>query len=602
MSRPTPPAGAPARLRCALYTRKSSEEGLEQDFNSLHAQREACEAYVRSQAGEGWVALASVYDDGGFSGGSMVRPGLAQLMTDVDAGRIDVVVVYKVDRLTRSLTDFARIVERFDAKGVSFVSVTQAFNTTTSMGRLTLNVLLSFAQFEREVTGERIRDKIAASKAKGMWMGGNLPLGYDADGRTLAINPAEADQVRHIFGRYLALGSVHALRDELEVGGLLSKRRLSANGKAYGGVPFSRGALFHLLSNRLYLGEIVHKQKSHAGLHVAIVDSHLFEAAQEALAKNAGAKRRAKAGLAPMDPAAPLTGIVFDDRGNPMSPVTVRKGETERYRYYVSAALLRGRRDLVGSVARFPAPALEGLLVDRVEKLELSASSGAEPTTLRDLIDRVEVGRHRVVVTIGAGATNGRGLADLASRLPAADHLEVEAGQARLTIAAVLHRRGGAKLILGPHGGPAVENPRVDPALLKALVRAESWKARLREGRCASILEIMRSDGFDRSYVQRLIRLAFLAPDLKRSILEGRAPQGLTLQRLMADGVSLPWCDQRRSVSSWRSGAGRPERNQSPSASPKSSSSRSAAGVLGPSLNSRAKLTATRAEEVQARN
>ncbi|MEP6968616.1 MAG: recombinase family protein, partial [Pseudomonadota bacterium] len=246
-------------LRCAIYTRKSSEEGLEQGFNSLHAQREACEAYVLSQAGEGWNAIATAYDDGGFSGGSMDRPGLRKLLEDIDRGRIDVVVVYKVDRLTRSLADFAKIVEAFDAKGVSFVSVTQAFNTTNSMGRLTLNVLLSFAQFEREVTGERIRDKLAASKKKGMWMGGVPPLGYDRPTdqltRALVVNPVEADLVRLIFRRYLELGSVHALQRSLEAEGLRSKFWTTTKGVTKGGLAFNRGALFHLLKNRIYIGE-----------------------------------------------------------------------------------------------------------------------------------------------------------------------------------------------------------------------------------------------------------------------------------------------------------------------------------------------------------
>jgi len=269
----------PAR-RCAIYTRKSSEEGLEQGFNSLDAQREACAAYILSQAGEGWTALTSHYDDGGYSGGSMDRPGLQSLLADIRAGQVDVVVVYKIDRLTRSLPDFARIVERFDAREVSFVSVTQAFNTTTSMGRLTLNVLLSFAQFEREVTGERIREKIAASKAKGMWMGGLVPLGYDlpVNGtRTLVENAGEAETVRNIFGRYLALGSVHQLVIELQVQGIHSKVRTTAKGKTLGGQPFSRGALFHLLQNRVYVGEIVHKDACYPGQHPAIVERALFD-------------------------------------------------------------------------------------------------------------------------------------------------------------------------------------------------------------------------------------------------------------------------------------------------------------------------------------
>ena len=277
------------RLHCALYTRKSSEEGLEQAFNSLDAQREACAAYVKSQAGEGWRAVRARYDDGGFSGASMERPALKRLLCDIEAGKVDVIVVYKIDRLTRSLADFARMIEIFDRRRVSFVSVTQAFNTTTSMGRLTLNVLLSFAQFEREVTGERIRDKIAASKAKGMWMGGTVPLGYEPpenDARALAVNQEEAEIVRTIFRAYIDLGSVHALQRWLEDRGIRSKRRVTRAGRLSGGRPFSRGALFQLLRNRVYRGLIVHKGRAHPGRHQAIVDTGLFEAVQARLDAN----------------------------------------------------------------------------------------------------------------------------------------------------------------------------------------------------------------------------------------------------------------------------------------------------------------------------
>ena len=263
--------------RCAIYTRKSSEEGLEQDFNSLHAQREACEAFIKSQAGEGWRLVKTVYDDGGLSGGTMERPALQRLLSDINQGLIDVVVVYKVDRLTRSLTDFAKMVEVFDARGVSFVAVTQQFNTTTSMGRLTLNVLLSFAQFEREVTGERIRDKIAASKRKGMWMGGLVPLGYDVIDRCLEVNQSEAETVREIFRRYLELGSVRLLMDDLNRRSIRSKVRVARNGKPSGGNPFFRGALYVLLSNPIYIGEIRHKGVHHPGLHESIVDRELWE-------------------------------------------------------------------------------------------------------------------------------------------------------------------------------------------------------------------------------------------------------------------------------------------------------------------------------------
>jgi site-specific DNA recombinase len=284
----------PSRVRCAIYTRKSSEEGLEQSFNSLHAQREACEAYVLSQRHEGWQAIATKYDDGGYSGGNMERPALKRLLEDIAARRINTVVVYKVDRLTRSLADFAKIVETFDKQGISFVSVTQQFNTTTSMGRLTLNVLLSFAQFEREVTGERIRDKIAASKRKGMWMGGVVPLGYELRDRNLVVHRSDADAVKQIFELYLKLGCVSRLKEHLEQQGIHSKKRISRTGRASGGAVYSRGALYGMLQNRIYLGEITHKGSSYPGQHAAITDQALWDQIQarfKAIGKRNGGGR-----------------------------------------------------------------------------------------------------------------------------------------------------------------------------------------------------------------------------------------------------------------------------------------------------------------------
>jgi site-specific DNA recombinase len=302
-------------LRCAIYTRKSTEEGLEQGFNSLHAQREACAAYTLSQAGEGWSKIETVYDDGGYSGGSMDRPGLRLLLDDIAKGRIDVVVVYKVDRLTRSLADFARIVELFDQKGVSFVSVTQAFNTTTSMGRLTLNVLLSFAQFEREVTGERIRDKIAASKKKGLWMGGRPPLGYDGVERKLVPNPSEAEAVRFIFRRYLELGSVLSLEADLRASAIGSKRWTNRKGDLVGGAAFTRGALYWLLSNPVYRGGIRHRDAVYPNAHPAIIDLGLWDAVQAKLKAN-GPDLPATSKVA--SPAL-LKGLIYDGRGVPMA-------------------------------------------------------------------------------------------------------------------------------------------------------------------------------------------------------------------------------------------------------------------------------------------
>ena len=283
-------------LRCAVYTRKSSEHGLEQDFNSLDAQREAAEAYIKSQAHEGWRLLKTCYDDGGLSGGTLERPALQTLLADIRARKVDIVVVYKVDRLTRSLADFAKLVEVFEAHGVSFVAVTQQFNTTSSMGRLTLNVLLSFAQFERELAGERIRDKFAASRRKGMWMGGTVPLGYEVTARKLVINAEEAERVRVIFERYLALGCVSKLREDLEQRGIRSKQRVLASGRVLGGGSFGRGALYHLLQSRIYLGEVVHKGISYPGEHERIIDDELWSAVEARLLANRGARRRSTAG------------------------------------------------------------------------------------------------------------------------------------------------------------------------------------------------------------------------------------------------------------------------------------------------------------------
>src|SRR5262249_23878078 len=323
------------RKRCAIYTRKSSEEGLEQEFNSLAAQREACEAYIRSQQHEGWVMAKTYYDDGGFSGGNLERPALQRLLADVRAGRIDIVIVYKVDRLTRSLADFARLVEIFDGQSVSFVSVTQQFNTTSSMGRLTLNVLLSFAQFEREVTGERIRDKIAASKQKGLWMGGNPPLGYRVSERVLVIDPDEAETVRHIFALYRKFGCVRRVKDATDRLGLRTKRRMTAHGVDRGGSPFSRGHLYRLLSNPIYTGRIAHKGHLYPGQHPALIDEETWTAVRNQLAANAAAHRRNPQAAEP----SLLAGLLVDAQGQRPTPSqAVKKGR--RYRYYISAALI----------------------------------------------------------------------------------------------------------------------------------------------------------------------------------------------------------------------------------------------------------------------
>ncbi len=349
------------RLRCAIYTRKSSEEGLEQAFNSLDAQREACAAFILSQKHEGWTVLPTLYDDGGFSGGTMDRPALQRLLGDIAEGRVDVVVVYKIDRLTRSLFDFAKIVEAFDAKGVSFVSITQQFNTSTSMGRLTLNVLLSFAQFERELAGERIRDKIAASKKKGMWMGGLPPLGYDVKDRKLVVNEEEARTVLHIFRRYVELKSVRALKTELEEAGIRSKQRTLADGTPYGGQKLSRGALYLMLQNRIYRGEITHKGNAYPGEQPAIVDQALWDQVQAILAENRVDREMGSYAKQP----SLLAGLAFDETGERLTPShAVKKGT--RYRYYVSRSLIIGTAKDHSKGRRIPAGNLETLVINRL--------------------------------------------------------------------------------------------------------------------------------------------------------------------------------------------------------------------------------------------
>jgi site-specific DNA recombinase len=350
-----------ALVRCAIYTRKSSDEGLEQEFNSLDAQREAGEAYILSQKHTGWVCLPEMYDDGGLSGGTMDRPALQRLLGDIAAGKVQTVVVYKVDRLTRSLADFAKIVDVLDAHNASFVSVTQQFNTTTSMGRLTLNMLLSFAQFEREIAGERIRDKIAASKAKGMWMGGNVPLGYDVKERKLVVNAAEAATVRIIFRRYSELGSVRLLGEDLNRRGIVSKRREGAQGNLCGGNRFSHGALYTLLQNRIYRGEITHQGNVYPGLHEAILDADLWQIVQDRLAAN---RNERSLGVGVEAPSL-LAGVIVDALGNRMTPThAVKRGK--RYRYYVSQSLITGTRSANTNGQRVAAADVEGLVLDRI--------------------------------------------------------------------------------------------------------------------------------------------------------------------------------------------------------------------------------------------
>ena len=508
--------------RCAIYTRKSSEEGLDQAFNSLDAQREAGEAYVKSQASEGWKLIPTHYDDGGFSGGSMERPALRRLLDDVEAGKIDVVVVYKIDRLTRSLADFARIVETFDARSVSFVSVTQAFNTTSSMGRLTLNVLLSFAQFEREVTGERIRDKIAASKAKGMWMGGVPPLGYDmpeAGSRTLRVNEVEAEMVRSIYERYLAIGSVHRLAEALAENGIVSKRHVTHGGREMGGVPFGRGALFHLLRNRTYLGQIVHKELVHQGEHLPIIDNALFERVQQHLAanrvtRNTATERRTERAM--------LSGRLFDERGDPMSPAHSRGGSGRLYRYYVSASVQRGSKR-EGGLHRVAAPAIEQLVTTTLERLlpGKDADRVLHSVHLRpdafDLVFPSKLARA------------------IAARIEGEEQLASRGQHCVVTVPISLPLRGGRRSIAA--GQPDAADH--DPTIIAALRRSHAMVERDERGQPLIVT------GPASPYDRRLLRLAFLAPDIQQAILAGRQPRQLNLEQLIRQDLPIAWSQQR---------------------------------------------------------
>ena len=532
----------PERLRCAIYTRKSSEEGLEQSFNSLHAQREACEAYVASQAGEGWTCLPALYDDGGFSGGTMARPGLERLMADVERGLIDVVVVYKVDRLTRSLVDFARIVEQFDQRKVSFVSVTQAFNTTSSMGRLTLNVLLSFAQFEREVTGERIRDKIALSKQKGMWMGSVPPLGYNVRDHALVVNEAEAGMVRHIFRRYVELGSVHRLRDELEAQEVLSKRWASKAGRTLGGRAISTRVLLDMLRNAHYRGVIVHRDQRYPGRHSAIVDKALFEAAETMLKSHVAKPRGRPAQLAE----SMLTGKLFDAEGRPMSPSFAYGKGGKAYSYYIALALKQGRRPARESVPRrISAPLLDRSLCERLRQLTGRHDLGA--AELRLLIRRVELHARATDVVIAAERLTTDSPACLIHRLKQ----RLVAGEQ-----AIAEPDGAIRLGLPPvsclrAGRPWTEDakkpaaPPLNDGLVEALRSSHRELLELKSSPLTAYRDLAEARPPGTHHRRQLARLPFLAPDLQAIILEGREPAHINLRHLLKTELPLAWSDQR---------------------------------------------------------
>jgi site-specific DNA recombinase len=525
------------RVRCAIYTRVSTEYGLEQDFNSLDAQHDAAQAYVRSQAPEGWNLIRARYDDAGYSGGSTDRPALQQLLADIRARKIDVVVVYKVDRLTRSLADFAKLVELFDAHRVSCVSVTQQFNTTTSMGRLTLNVLLSFAQFEREVTGERIRDKIAASKRKGLWVGGMVPLGYESRERRLVIHEEEAERVRTIFTRYLELGSIGRLLADLRGRGILTKVRRLANGRTIGGIPFTRGPLAHLLRNRFYIGEVAYKGKICPGEQPPILDRTLFEAVQAKLCEQRTSYRAVRGSSESL-----LLGRMFDDRGNRMTPSHCRK-HGRRYRYYVSSALIHGQPELVGSVTRVPAAEIESLVCNAV------AQHANEPAAevrelVRNHVARVDVTATAITVTVdpiskssppqtfGHGEDDDRdfGPADANGQHDTAEQVVISIPWAKRPA-----KRYREILIPNPDRRHDLRPIRADIRLklVRAIARGRRWLSEIQSGAVANVQGIAAREQCSKRHVHMTLSLAFLAPSLVKAAVEGRLPHGIGVARML---------------------------------------------------------------------
>jgi site-specific DNA recombinase len=537
-------------LPCAIYTRKSSEEGLEQGFNSLDAQREACEAFILSQKALGWK-VAGCYDDGGFSGGNVERPGLQRLLADIAAKRVRVVVVYKVDRLTRSLADFAKLVELFDAQGVSFVSVTQQFNTTSSMGRLTLNVLLSFAQFEREVTGERIRDKIAASKKKGMWMGGNAPMGYVPHERTLTVDEVHAQRVREIFSLYLELGSVYKLKAELRRRGWTTVVR---NGDR-GGKPFDRGGLYRMLANPIYIGQIGHKGVTYPGQHPAIIDAALWQAVQDLLAKNLrGHVTRSNAAEPSL-----LTGMLFDEQGARLQPTHATKGP-RRYRYYFRNPGANQRP------LRIPAPELELAVIDalvgflRDDAQVMEALGDVDASVGRSGLERARQWARRLEVAIPSERieilqrlveriTVGTKSLEIALRVNAicVEQSSATSDETTTIVVQVKLKRCGLAVRLIVRGTDEDQARGPNPRLVALLAKGQRWFSALQAGQYPSVLAIAQEHGVATKEATQVIYLAFMAPDIVQKIARGEQPMDLGVRKLQSM-VPLPleWGEQRR--------------------------------------------------------
>jgi DNA invertase Pin-like site-specific DNA recombinase len=561
-----------SQKRCAIYTRKSSEEGLEQSFNSLDAQREACESFIKSQQHEGWTTLPTHYNDGGFTGGNTERPALQTLINDIESNKIDIVIVYKVDRLSRSLADFVKLIELFDKHDVSFVSVTQQFNTSSSMGRLTLNVLLSFAQFEREVTSERIRDKIAASKQKGMWMGGAVPLGYDVVEKKLVANNKEAKTVRHIYERYIYLGTVRKLKEELDAEGYISKQRENKQNKG-GGKPFSRGALYALLKNPLYIGKVAHQGKLFEGQHAAILEKQLWDAAQTLLINN---RQNNKSRNSVKEPSL-FAGLIFDDNNNPMSPSHSRKGD-RRYRYYVSQAVLQYREAEAGSVFRISAKIVEDAVIKRlieffqttkelleifshfklnadkqetlIHKAKIFITNWEDLTASKKIdyiniiIKKIQVGCEGINITL---SRTGVDKCFLKENFDNEKYKKKKNDEYIIAIPAKLKRCSHeTKLIIGEKYTDKNNSTSV-LAIQNALKKALIWNQVLITNQVSGMKALAKQEKVTQRYIAHLIQLAFLAPDIMEAIIKGDIPKKLTLYKLK-EGFSYDWNEQRKEL------------------------------------------------------
>ena len=527
------------KVRCAIYTRKSSEEGLEQNFNSLDAQREACEAYIKSQMHEGWFLLDKQYNDGGFSGGTMERPAFKELLKDIENDKIDIVVVYKVDRLTRSLMDFSKIIDVFDRHETSFVSITQLFNTTTSMGRLTLNILLSFAQFEREVTGERIRDKIAASKKKGMWMGGRPPIGYKKEYKKLVVHNEDAQKVQMLFDKYLELKSVPKLMHYLK------ENKIKTKTDKY----FSKGQLYHLLSNRVYIGKITHKDKVYDGEHDAIICDETFEKVQKLLYENkvdktCGVKSSSNSLLA---------SLIYDDLGNKMTP-SHSNNHGRRYRYYISRALKNNEE--TGSVSKIPAGEVEKFVIETtkeflqdkeqiqkiVSEYKISKQNKliyiaqniqdySEPKLIKTIIHKIMVSKNLIEITY-----NEASIKNVLNALANNQEIVIPNKNEKLTPIVISQNikitqpsRNDNILILNDN---EYDTPTPNPYLVNAIVKSFYYHKQIQSGK--TIEDLQTEEGLkDSKYIRNIMNLKYISPELTEQILNGTQPEELSLQRLI---------------------------------------------------------------------